>query len=89
MQLKMFLLLSTSALSLLIGCVVAAERGASCRQQIPPGLMRELWSRTTQLIDKLPVGSIITTGVINYKSIINLIATRNESVISLVSVNDR
>ncbi|KAL6116581.1 uncharacterized protein ACO6RY_14562 [Pungitius sinensis] len=55
----MFLLpIRTSALALLLGLVVvgmnAAERRLTCRQEIPPGLIRDLWSRTHLLINKLP-----------------------------------
>lgn len=66
---KMFLLLvRMSALALLMGgtkvaaAVAAAEGeggGASCRQEIPAELIRDLWSRTQQLIDMLPVRSFI------------------------------
>lgn len=66
---KMFLLLvRMSALALLMGGtkVVAAAAaveggggGASCRQEIPAELIRDLWSRTQQLIDTLPVRSFI------------------------------
>lgn len=63
LQLKMFLLLvRTSVLTLLVslmaeGHVATAtpERGLTCRQEIPAELIRELWSRTKQLINKLPV----------------------------------
>ncbi|GAA6218755.1 uncharacterized protein LOC108901377, partial [Lates japonicus] len=50
----------TSALALLLGLVaglvttVTAQRGLTCRQEIPAELIRELWSRTTLLINKLP-----------------------------------
>ncbi|KAF3705318.1 hypothetical protein EXN66_Car021009 [Channa argus] len=57
----MFLLpIRTSVLALLIGLVlglvtmVTAEDGLTCRQEIPSELIRNLWSRTKQLIDKLP-----------------------------------
>nr|WOH29320.1 interleukin 26 [Lateolabrax maculatus] len=57
----MFLLLvRTSVLILLISlagglvAVATAERGITCRQEIPAELIRDLWSRTTQLINKLP-----------------------------------
>ncbi|XP_059181987.1 uncharacterized protein LOC131960731 [Centropristis striata] len=61
----MFLLLVRTSLllSLLLslstagGMLVATETGQrelTCREQIPAGLIRELWSRTTQLINKLP-----------------------------------
>lgn len=64
---KMFLLLvRMSALALLMGgtkvAAAAAEGGgggASCRQEIPPELIRDLWSRTQQLILTLPVRSFI------------------------------
>ncbi|XP_068163425.1 interleukin-26 [Antennarius striatus] len=48
------LLLLTAALSPLTGGVAPGERGITCRQEIPPGLIRELWSHTTQLINRLP-----------------------------------
>ncbi|XP_041820393.1 uncharacterized protein LOC121626098 [Chelmon rostratus] len=58
---KMFLLLvRTSALALMItvtaGLVTTAtdEQGLTCRQEIPTELIRDLWSRTRQLINKLP-----------------------------------
>lgn len=66
---KMFLLLvRMSALALLMGgtkvaaAAAAAARGgaeASCQQEIPAELIRDLWSRTQQLIDTLPVRSFI------------------------------
>lgn len=63
---KMFLLLvRLSALALLVGgtkvaaAVEGGGGGASCQQEIPPELVRDLWSRTQQLIDTLPVRSFI------------------------------
>lgn len=58
LQFKMFhLLIRTSALTLLV-TMVTAEQGITCRQEIPAELIRDLWGRTRQLIDKLPVRSI-------------------------------
>ncbi|XP_078099155.1 uncharacterized protein LOC144512341 [Sander vitreus] len=69
LQSKMFLLLlRTSALALLLGLSTAggtsqrglnaadgtSQRGLSCREEIPSELLRDLWRRTTQLINKLP-----------------------------------
>ncbi|XP_077956885.1 interleukin-26 [Gasterosteus aculeatus] len=55
----MFLLfVRTSALALLLGLVAggtnAPERRLTCPQEIPPGLIRDLWSRTNLLISALP-----------------------------------
>ncbi|KAM6961602.1 uncharacterized protein LKV04_020623 [Tautogolabrus adspersus] len=57
----MFLLLiRTSALitSLLVAAglvtTATAEHSITCRQEIPAQLIRELWTRTKQLIDRLP-----------------------------------
>ncbi|KAL7370655.1 hypothetical protein ABVT39_006892 [Epinephelus coioides] len=58
----MFLLLvRTSALTLLLSLIAEGhvatatpEQGLTCRQEIPAELIRELWSRTKQLINKLP-----------------------------------
>uniref|UniRef100_UPI0037E8B76F interleukin-26 n=1 Tax=Semicossyphus pulcher TaxID=241346 RepID=UPI0037E8B76F len=47
------LLVRMFALSLLI-LGITAERGITCRQEIPVQMIRELWSRTRQLIDDLP-----------------------------------
>nr|XP_033471227.1 uncharacterized protein LOC117249597 [Epinephelus lanceolatus] len=51
----------TSALTLLVSLIAEGhvatatpERGLTCRQEIPAELIRELWSRTKQLINKLP-----------------------------------
>lgn len=64
-QSKMRLLLvRTSSLALLLGLVAGvvatatAHQGTTCRQEIPAALIRELWSRTRVLINKLPVRSI-------------------------------
>lgn len=64
---KMFLLLvRMSALALLMGgtkvpaaAVEGGGGGASCQQEIPAELIRDLWSRTQQLIDTLPVRPFI------------------------------
>lgn len=65
---KMFLLLvRMSALALLMGgtkvaaaaAVEGGGGGASCQQEIPAELIRDLWSRTQQLINTLPVRSFI------------------------------
>lgn len=59
----MFLLfIRSSVLALLISVSPAAEAGggASCYQGISAELIRELWSHTRQLIDRLPVRSITT-----------------------------
>ncbi|KAK2859202.1 hypothetical protein Q5P01_003822 [Channa striata] len=61
LHLTMFLLLvRTSALALLISLgpglvtMATAEGGLTCQQEIPSELIRNLWSRTKQLINKLP-----------------------------------
>ncbi|XP_060886413.1 uncharacterized protein LOC132956799 [Labrus mixtus] len=60
LQLKMFLIrtsaLLTSLLLVAAGLVttVTVERSITCRQEIPAQLIRELWKRTNQLIDRLP-----------------------------------
>lgn len=51
------LLFRTAALPLLMAVAVASERGITCREEIPAGLIRDLWSRTRELIDMLPVRS--------------------------------
>ncbi|XP_056878876.1 uncharacterized protein LOC130519459 [Takifugu flavidus] len=48
------LLFRTAALPLLMAAAVASQRGITCREEIPAGLIRDLWSRTTELIDRLP-----------------------------------
>ncbi|KAK9525966.1 hypothetical protein VZT92_016630 [Zoarces viviparus] len=53
------LFVRTSVLSLLLvlvtgELVTSAERGLTCRQEIPAELIRDLWSRTRLLINKLP-----------------------------------
>lgn len=56
---NMFLLLfKTAALSLLVAVAVAIEPGVTCREEIPAGLIRDLWRHTRDLIDRLPVRSI-------------------------------
>lgn len=52
----MFLLLfRTAALSLLMAVAVATQPGAACRQEVPAGLIRDLWDRTRKLVNGLPV----------------------------------
>ncbi|KAE8281183.1 hypothetical protein D5F01_LYC20157 [Larimichthys crocea] len=51
------LLVRTSLLLSLLQHHVAAatdKRGITCRQEIPAELIRDLWNRTRQLIDRLP-----------------------------------
>lgn len=52
------LLFRTAALLLLLAAAaVASQRGITCREEIPAGLIRDLWSRTRELADRLPVRS--------------------------------
>ncbi|KAM7378544.1 hypothetical protein PAMA_013444 [Pampus argenteus] len=60
LQLKMFLLVvRMSALTLLLSLlfVSMATAESTCQQEIPTELIRELWSSTRLLINKLPVSS--------------------------------
>lgn len=52
----MFLLLfRTAALSLLMAVAVVTQPGAACRREVPAGLIRDLWNRTRELVNGLPV----------------------------------
>ncbi|CAK6974547.1 uncharacterized protein LOC121626098 [Scomber scombrus] len=44
----------TLMLILILVSTATAQRGLTCREEVPTELIRDLWSRTTQLIDKLP-----------------------------------
>lgn len=52
------LLFRTAALPVLMAVAVASERGITCGEEIPAGLIRDLWSSTRVLIDRLPVRSM-------------------------------
>ncbi|KAF0028771.1 hypothetical protein F2P81_017876 [Scophthalmus maximus] len=56
MCLLLVLVARTTALALMVGLVATAtaERGLTCRQEIPAELLRSLWSRTVLLINTLP-----------------------------------
>lgn len=52
----MFLLLfRAAALALLIDVAMATQPAITCRQEVPAGLIRDLWSRTVKLTVGLPV----------------------------------
>lgn len=52
----MFLLpFRMAALSLLIAVTMATGPGVTCRQEVPAGLIRDLWNHTRELVDRLPV----------------------------------
>lgn len=51
----LLLLARSAALSLLVAVAVATQPGVACRQEVPAGLIRDLWNRTRELVDRLPV----------------------------------
>lgn len=52
----MFLLpFRSAALSLLMAVAVATQLGVACRREVPAGLIQDLWNRTNELVDRLPV----------------------------------
>lgn len=51
----LLLLARSAALSLLMAVAVATRPGVACRQEVPAGLIRDLWNRTRELVDRLPV----------------------------------